>query len=130
MPRAYGAALPDWVFDEFAAVPGALPTARSRMALVHRLAARNPREGSGGPFAALVVDSASGELVSAGVNLVLSSGLSAAHAEVVSDVLRDESLKVFADYGRMAAERDLTVYNARGGAPPPRPPEGPEVRRQ
>jgi tRNA(Arg) A34 adenosine deaminase TadA len=197
MPRGYGAALPDWVFDELAAAPGALPTAESRMALVHRLAARNPREDSGGPFAALVVDTASGEVVSAGVNLVLSSGLSAAHAEVValslaqrrvgtwdlgaasaperelvvnwrpcaqcygatlwsgvkrlviagegpeleeltgfdegpmredwaeqfrrrgievvSDVLRAEAVEVFAAYGRMAAERGLTVYNARRG---------------
>jgi tRNA(Arg) A34 adenosine deaminase TadA len=152
-------------------------------------------EGSGGPFAALVVNTADGEVVSAGVNLVLSSGLSAAHAEVValslaqlrvgtwdlgaeaaverelvvnwrpcaqcygatmwsgvrrlvvagegpeleeltgfdegpmredwaeqlrrrgievvSGVLREQALEVFADYRRLVAERGLTVYNAR-----------------
>jgi len=198
MPRGYGATLPDWVFDELTAVAGPLTSAEERMALVHRLAARNPVEGSGGPFAALVVNTADGEVVSAGVNLVLSSGLSAAHAEVValslaqlrvgtwdlgaevaverelvvnwrpcaqcygatmwsgvrrlvvagegpeleeltgfdegpmredwaeqlrrrgievvSGVLREQALEVFADYRRMVAERGLTVYNARNSA--------------
>ncbi|MBF6183951.1 nucleoside deaminase [Nocardia farcinica] len=197
MPRSYGATLPQWVFDELADSPAVLPTDAERMALVHRLAARNPREGAGGPFAALVVDSRSGEVVSAGVNLVLSSGLSVAHAEVtalslaqtrvrawdlgaadapqrelvvnwrpcaqcygavlwsgvkrlvvagegpeveqltgfdegpmredwaaqlrrrgievVVGVLREQALDVFAEFGRLAVERGLTVYNARGG---------------
>lgn len=196
--RSYGATLPDWVLDEVASAPTALATDEERMALVHRLAARNPREGSGGPFAALVVDTATGEIISAGVNLVLASGLTAAHAEVValslaqtrlgtwdlgaadapvrelvvnwrpcvqcygaalwsgikrlviagsgpelerltgfdegpmrddwaeqfrrrgievvSDVLREEALRVFADYGRLVVERGLTVYNARGSS--------------
>ncbi|WP_219859861.1 nucleoside deaminase [Nocardia farcinica] len=197
MPRSYGATLPHWVFDELADSPAVLPTDAERMALVHRLAARNPREGAGGPFAALVVDSRSGEVVSTGVNLVLSSGLSVAHAEVtalslaqtrvrawdlgaadapqrelvvnwrpcaqcygavlwsgvkrlvvagegpeveqltgfdegpmredwaaqlrrrgievVVGVLREQALDVFAEFGRLAVERGLTVYNARGG---------------
>ncbi|MFD0364111.1 nucleoside deaminase [Nocardia sp. GCM10030253] len=198
MPRSYGATLPSWVFDELNAVPNTLATDEERMSLVHKLAARNPVEGSGGPFAALVVDSGTGEIVSAGVNLVLASGLSAAHAEivalslaqtrvggwdlgaagapdrelvvnwrpcaqcygatlwsgverlvvagegpeleqltgfdegpmradwaeqfrsrgieVVSDVLREQALEVFAAYSRMAADHGLTVYNARGTA--------------
>jgi len=74
--------LPRWVAEELPAGP--LTTDADRMALVHRLAARNPREGSGGPFAALVVESGSGRLVAAGVNVVLASGLSMAHAEVVA----------------------------------------------
>src|SRR5690606_10739338 len=178
--------------------PTVLPTHADRMELALRLAARNPLEGSGGPFAALVVDTATGELVSAGVNLVLSSGLSAAHAEitalslaqtrigdwdlgatgapdrelvvnwrpcaqcygavlwsgvkrlviagegpevehltgfdegpmredwaeqlrrrgveVVIGVRREQAVSMFAEYGRAAVERGLTVYNARGGA--------------
>ncbi|MEV0296326.1 nucleoside deaminase [Nocardia sp. NPDC050710] len=198
MPRSYGTTLPDWVFDELEGTPAALATDDARMALVHRLAARNPREGSGGPFAALVVESGTGAVVAAGVNLVLASGLSAAHAEVValslaqtrvgtwdlgaqdapdrelvvnwrpcaqcygaalwsgvkrlviagegpeleqltgfdegpmredwaeqfrrrgievvSGVLREHALEVFAEYGRMAEDDAITVYNARGSA--------------
>ncbi|MET8649406.1 MULTISPECIES: nucleoside deaminase [Nocardia] len=198
LPRSYGATMPDWVFDELEHSPAVLDSDDQRMALVHRLAARNPREGSGGPFAALVIDSATGAIVAAGVNLVLASGLSSAHAEVVAlslaqtrvgdwdlgavdapdrelvvnwrpcaqcygavlwsgvkrlviagegpeleqltgfdegpmredwaeqfrgrgirvdiGVQRDRALEVFADYGRMAADREFTVYNARGAA--------------
>jgi tRNA(Arg) A34 adenosine deaminase TadA len=80
--HTFSVTLPDWVAEELPAGP--LPTDTNRMALVHRLAARNPGEGGGGPFAALVVESETGRLVSAGVNCVLSSGLSVAHAEVVA----------------------------------------------
>ncbi|HLS79230.1 MAG TPA: nucleoside deaminase [Nocardia sp.] len=198
LPRSFGATLPDWVLEELTHSPTVLPTHADRMELALRLAARNPLEGSGGPFAALVVDTATGELVSAGVNLVLSSGLSAAHAEitalslaqtrigdwdlgatgapdrelvvnwrpcaqcygavlwsgvkrlviagegpevehltgfdegpmredwaeqlrrrgveVVIGVRREQAVSMFAEYGRVAVERGLTVYNARGGA--------------
>jgi tRNA(Arg) A34 adenosine deaminase TadA len=51
---------------------------------VHQLADRNWRAGNGGPFAAIVVDHETGELVSTGVNVVLSSGLSSMHAEVMA----------------------------------------------
>jgi tRNA(Arg) A34 adenosine deaminase TadA len=82
--REYRVELPAWVQEEVADVPEALATREERMALVHRLAARNFREGNGGPFAAIVVESESGRIVSIGVNCVLSSGLSSAHAEVVA----------------------------------------------
>jgi tRNA(Arg) A34 adenosine deaminase TadA len=81
---AFGVTLPDWVLAELGNEPERLATDVERMRLVHRLAERNHWEGSGGPFAALVVDSESGEVVSAGVNLVLASGLSSTHAEVVA----------------------------------------------
>jgi tRNA(Arg) A34 adenosine deaminase TadA len=81
---SYGANLPRWVVDELGDSPEHLATAEDRMRLVHRLARRNFAEGTGGPFAALVVESGTGAIVSAGVNLVLASGLSAAHAEVVA----------------------------------------------
>ncbi|BDI21722.1 nucleoside deaminase [Herbiconiux sp. L3-i23] len=81
---SFRADLPAWVSDELADVPDVLATDEERMALVHRLAARNFREKTGGPFAALVVETETGRVVSAGVNLVLASGLSMAHAEVVT----------------------------------------------
>ena len=80
----FGAAVPEWLLDELTGAPPRLPDDEARMRLVHRLADRNHREGSGGPFAALVVERDTGAVVSAGVNLVLASGLSSAHAEVVA----------------------------------------------
>lgn len=81
--RAFGAELPPWVDDELAAAEG-LDTDEGRMRLLNRLAERNVAEGTGGPFAALTVRAGSGEVVAAGVNLVLASGLSSMHAEVVA----------------------------------------------
>ena len=82
--REYRVALPAWIDDELADVPAAVPSREGRMRLVHRLADRNWREGNGGPFAALVAERDSGRIVSVGVNVVLSSGVSSAHAEVVA----------------------------------------------
>ena len=80
----FEAELPEWVLHELESQPEVLATDEDRMRLVNRLADRNHREGSGGPFAALVVESETGRVVSAGVNVVLKSGLSSTHAEVVT----------------------------------------------
>lgn len=82
--REYHVSLPAWIDDELADVPAAVASREDRMRLVHRLADRNWREGNGGPFAALVAERESGRIVSVGVNVVLSSGVSSAHAEVVA----------------------------------------------
>ncbi|MGW0949718.1 nucleoside deaminase [Streptomyces sp. NPDC002623] len=82
--REYRVALPTWIDDELAAVPAVIPDRDDRMRLVHRLADRNWREGNGGPFAALVAERDTGRIVSVGVNVVLASGVSSAHAEVVA----------------------------------------------
>lgn len=84
LATTFGAQLPSWVLSELAAVPETLPTDEDRVRLANRLAERNHREDTGGPFAALVVETTTGRLVSAGVNLVLTSGLSSTHAEVVA----------------------------------------------
>ena len=80
----YEIALPAWIEDAVRDVPEFLPEREDRMALVHALADRNFREGNGGPFAAIVVDAVTGELVSVGVNVVLSSGVAGAHAEIMA----------------------------------------------
>ncbi len=102
-------ALPDWVraeLDTLADRP--LGSAEERMALVHELADRNWRAGNGGPFAAIVVDAASGALVSAGVNVVLSSGLSSTHAEVTALSLAQRRLGRW-DLGADGADLELLV---------------------
>ena len=82
--KEYHVALPAWIDDELADVPAVIPDRECRMRLVHRLADRNWREGNGGPFAALVAEQDSGRIISVGVNVVLTSGVSSAHAEVVA----------------------------------------------
>ena len=82
--KEYRVALPPWIDDELADVPAVVPDRADRMRLVHRLADRNWREGNGGPFAALVAERDTGRIVSVGVNVVLASGVSNAHAEVVA----------------------------------------------
>ncbi|MBK3572378.1 nucleoside deaminase [Streptomyces sp. MBT65] len=82
--KEYRVALPAWIDDEVADVPAVVPGRADRMRLVHRLADRNWREGNGGPFAALVAERDTGRIVSVGVNVVLASGVSSAHAEVMA----------------------------------------------
>ncbi|MFD4509889.1 nucleoside deaminase [Streptomyces sp. NPDC058457] len=84
IPREFRVSLPAWIDDELADVPAVIPDRADRMRLVHRLADRNWREGNGGPFAALVAEQDTGRIVSVGVNVVLASGVSSAHAEVVA----------------------------------------------
>lgn len=54
------------------------------MAFVINLARENVTRKTGGPFAAAVFEQGSGRLISAGVNLVTTEGLSMAHAEIVA----------------------------------------------
>jgi len=108
LPRSFTIALPAWIDDELADAPAVLPTREDRMALVHRLAARNFREGNGGPFAAVVVDTESGDLVSVGVNVVLSTGISAGHAEVTALGLAQARTGSW-DLGADGARRELVV---------------------
>jgi tRNA(Arg) A34 adenosine deaminase TadA len=109
LPRTYGAQLPGWVLDEVSADAAELPAVEDRMRLVHRLAERNHRENTGGPFAAIVADGATGEILSVGVNLVLASGLSSAHAEVVALSLAQTRLGTWDLAGTPHAPVELVV---------------------
>ncbi|MFE1646100.1 nucleoside deaminase [Microbacterium sp. P01] len=101
------AQLPEWLVAELDAYDIAPATHGERMALVHGLAGRNYREGNGGPFAAMVVDRRTDRIVSVGVNVVLSSGLSAGHAEFMALSLAQEKLGRW-DLGA-SAEDDLEL---------------------
>jgi len=65
-------------------LPSHLPTLEERMAAVIGFSRRNFIEGTGGPFAAGVFERDSGRLVVIGVNCVVPSNCSAAHAEIVA----------------------------------------------
>jgi tRNA(Arg) A34 adenosine deaminase TadA len=108
LATSFAATLPAWLVDDLDSLPKVLRTDEERMRLVNDLADRNWRAGNGGPFAAIVVDDATGELVSAGVNVVLSSGLTAAHAEVTALSLAQTALGRW-DLGANDADLALIV---------------------
>lgn len=76
--------LPAWVepFLDSWQIP--MSTISQRMQLAIALSAENIRRQTGGPFAAVVVNEETLELVSVGMNMVIDSGLSMAHAEMVA----------------------------------------------
>lgn len=76
--------LPAWVGRSLADWPEYFPSSKARMQLAIALSKESVLQNTGGPFGALVVDEYDGRLVSVGVNLVTTAGLSAAHAEIVA----------------------------------------------
>ncbi len=75
--------LPGWLGDVEAAT-GTLPGDHERVGLAIELARRNVAEGTGGPFAALIVNEQSGSVVAAGVNVVVPSATAIAHGEITA----------------------------------------------
>lgn len=89
-----GQLLPGWLYDQAAVIPPC-PDDESRMRAVIELSRRNVEEGTGGPFAAAVFDMQSQRLVAAGVNVVVPSRLSIAHAEIVALSVAQERIGAF-----------------------------------
>ncbi|AUG28239.1 MULTISPECIES: nucleoside deaminase [Microbacterium] len=108
LATSYTASLPGWLIADLDALPTALPSAEEQMRLVNELADRNWRAGNGGPFAAIVVDESTGALVSVGVNVVLESGVTSAHAEVMALALAQRALGRW-DLGAGGAHLTLVV---------------------
>jgi tRNA(Arg) A34 adenosine deaminase TadA len=80
---AFTLTLPEWAAEELRQLPTHLATLEDRMAAVLRFARMNSQRGTGGPFAAGVFERDSGRLVVIGVNRVVPSNCSSAHAEVM-----------------------------------------------
>jgi tRNA(Arg) A34 adenosine deaminase TadA len=76
--------LPPWLAEVLADAPPAIPEVEARMRWVITLARLNVEKGTGGPFAAAVFERGSNAPVAAGVNMVLLSGCSILHAEIVA----------------------------------------------
>ena len=85
-------ALPSWLPAFLEEWPRALQRPVERMALLVALAGENARRETGGPFAAGVFERESGRLVGLGVNVVVPSRSSLAHAEVVAIAAAQRSL--------------------------------------
>ena len=76
--------LPEWLEPFISDWNTALDSVEARMALAVALSRENLRQGTGGPFGAVVVAEEGNQLLGVGVNLVTSAGLSVAHAEIVA----------------------------------------------
>lgn len=90
-----GLRLPAWVEELAGDDARAYPTVEDRMRLVIELASQNVRRGTGGPFGAAIFEKESGRLVAPGVNLVVSSGCSVFHAEMVAIMVAQKTLDTF-----------------------------------
>lgn len=110
-PTELRVGVPGWLRDAQAAAPLRLPTRAERFALVTELATRNVDEGTGGPFAAVVVDEESGDVLSIGTNLVLHSNVASMHAEVVTLGLAHARVGGW-NLGRDVGQRRTLVVNA------------------
>jgi tRNA(Arg) A34 adenosine deaminase TadA len=86
--------LPGWV-DGLVSRGDAYATPEDRMRIVVELSRLNVRKGTGGPFGASVFERESGRLVAPGVNLVVGSGCSVFHAEMVAIMLAQKTMGTF-----------------------------------
>jgi tRNA(Arg) A34 adenosine deaminase TadA len=92
--------IPGWVEEMVG--DRAYATVEDRMRLAVELSRENARRGTGGPFGAAVFESASGRLIAPGVNLVVGSGNSVAHAETVAIMVAQ---RVMGDFDLGAPDR-------------------------
>ena len=101
--------MPDWIEQELAKRPEVYPTLDSRVALVVEFSRLNIEHKTGGPFAAGVFELASGRLVSLGVNRVVASCVSSAHAEFTALSLAQQRLGSFDLGGPGLPDHELVV---------------------
>lgn len=87
--------LPDWLWEEMAALPDCLPSREERLETVIRLSRLNVQKATGGPFAAGVFERDSGKLVMLAVNRVTPLACSSAHAEIMALSLAQKRLHTF-----------------------------------
>lgn len=85
---------PSWI-GEAVSLDEVLPTEADRMRLAIALASENVVRGTGGPFAALVVERDSGRLVAVGTNSVLRYNNSVLHGEVIAIMMAQQRLRSF-----------------------------------
>lgn len=89
----FSISLPSWAVDEQIRLPMYLPTLEDRMRTVIRFSQLNIQHQTGGPFAAGVFERDTGRLIVIGVNRVVISNVSSAHAEIVALSLAQQKLK-------------------------------------
>jgi len=81
----------------------------TRMGFVIEAARQNVIQNTGGPFAAAIFEIDSGRLISLGVNLVTSEGLSILHAEMVAIAIAQKKLATYDLGGEGMARHELVT---------------------
>lgn len=104
--------LPDWAIEENQALPERIESLEDRMAAVIRFAELNFKHDTGGPFAAGIFEIETGKVVIIGVNRVVPSNVSSAHAEIVTISLAQQILNTF-DLGGPGMPGYQMVVNGR-----------------
>ncbi|MCS6896355.1 MAG: nucleoside deaminase [Nitrospira sp.] len=87
--------LPRWTTGVIQRMGHSLRSDKDRMRFVIELASTNVEKGTGGPFAAAVLETGTGKLVGVGLNLVVSTNCSLAHAEMVALANAQQALRSF-----------------------------------
>ncbi|MEX0329989.1 MAG: nucleoside deaminase [Puniceicoccaceae bacterium] len=87
--------LPDWIREYNSLLDEPFNSDEDKMDLAIRLASRNVREGTGGPFGAAIFETDSGRVISVGVNRVVPLNNSTAHAEMMAFMLAQKRLRSF-----------------------------------
>jgi tRNA(Arg) A34 adenosine deaminase TadA len=109
---SFALSLPEWAIAALNELPDYLPSLEERMAAVIDFSRRNFVHGTGGPFAAGVFERDSGRLVVIGVNRVVRSNCSSAHAEIMALSLAQRILSTF-DLGGPGLPAHQLVVNWR-----------------
>ena len=104
--------LPEWTVEQFMALPATISSIEDRMRHVIRFSRWNFEKQTGGPFAAGVFERDSGRPIAIGVNRVVPSNMSSAHAEIVALTLAQQRLGHF-DLGADPNTAYQLVVNAR-----------------
>lgn len=104
--------LPEWAIEELNRLPPYFPSLEERMAAVIRFSRLNIQHQTGGPFAAGVFERDSGKPVVIGVNRVVPSNCSSAHAEVMALSLAQKRLGTY-DLGAPGLPDHQMVVNWR-----------------
>ena len=94
-PQLIELQLPEWLVDFTAKQHQPRTTVEARMQIAIELARLNIEHHTGGPVGAAIFDMESHELVSAGVNIVIPSNCSMAHAEMVAISSAQQKLGTF-----------------------------------
>ena len=104
--------LPEWAITELNNLPDTIPNLEDRMREVIRFSRLNFEKQTGGPFAAGVFEKESGRVVVIGVNRVVPSNCSSAHAEIVTLSLAQKILGTW-DLGGPGMPAYQFIVNAR-----------------
>ena len=111
-PQSIVVEMPPWIAEEMSRRPSLYPELDARVQLVIEFSQLNVEHDTGGPFAAAVFEEESGRLVSIGVNRVVPTSVSSAHAEFTALALAQQKLGTF-DLGGPGMPAHQLVVNWR-----------------